>query len=176
MPAALPATPLWRRVAPWALAAALASALTVAWWAPWRKTAPSFVPLHLSMELGADIEMPGFQSNLALSPDGSTLAFMARKVGGTSAGVQLYLRRLDQLQSVPLRGTEGAVNPFFSPDGQWVAFFGSGWQALRGDHAGEGSGGAQEHASGHRAELLRRTPPPRPGGREMMIRRKTCKN
>src|SRR6185295_14057061 len=37
-----------------------------------------------------------------------------------------FVRRLDQLQATPLPGTEGARNPFFSPDGQWVAFFAGG--------------------------------------------------
>ena len=36
------------------------------------------------------------------------------------------MRRLDQLQATPLPGTEGARNPFFSPDGQWIAFFADG--------------------------------------------------
>jgi Tol biopolymer transport system component len=58
-----------------------------------------------------------------ISPDGSTLAFVARK-GGTEAP-QLYVRRLDQdqLQARVLPGTEGASSPFFSPDGQWLGFF-----------------------------------------------------
>ena len=38
------------------------------------------------------------------------------------AGGQLYLRRLDELESEPIPGTEGARFPFFSPDGQWVGF------------------------------------------------------
>jgi serine/threonine-protein kinase len=29
---------------------------------------------------------------------------------------------MDGLQAVPIPGTEGAHNPFFSPDGQWVGF------------------------------------------------------
>ena len=39
---------------------------------------------------------------------------------------QLYLRRLDQLEAIPLAGTEDALGPFFSPDGQWIAFFAGG--------------------------------------------------
>ena len=39
---------------------------------------------------------------------------------------QLYVRPLDQLQASPLPGTENARNPFFSPDGQWLAFFAGG--------------------------------------------------
>ncbi len=34
--------------------------------------------------------------------------------------------RLDQLQAVPLPGTEDAVSPFFSPDGLWIGFFAHG--------------------------------------------------
>ena len=33
---------------------------------------------------------------------------------------------LDQLQADPLAGTEGAESPFFSPDGEWLAFFAGG--------------------------------------------------
>ena len=35
---------------------------------------------------------------------------------------QLYVRRLNQLQATPLSGTEDALSPFFSPDGQWIGF------------------------------------------------------
>ena len=38
----------------------------------------------------------------------------------------LYLRPMDRLESSPLPGTQGAHSPFFSPDGQWVAFFAGG--------------------------------------------------
>jgi serine/threonine-protein kinase len=61
-------------------------------------------------------------SALALSPDGSTLAF----VGVKDRTAQIYLRRLGQLQASPLAGTAGALSPFFSPDGQWLAFFADG--------------------------------------------------
>ena len=55
-----------------------------------------------------------------VSPDGTLLGFVARTNGRPS---QLHVRRLDQLTATPLNGTEGASSPFFSPDGQWVAFF-----------------------------------------------------
>jgi serine/threonine protein kinase len=53
---------------------------------------------------------------LAISPDGRYLAY----VGGPR--LQLYLRPIDRFDSKPLAGTEGADNPFFSPDGQWLGF------------------------------------------------------
>jgi serine/threonine protein kinase/Tol biopolymer transport system component len=61
-------------------------------------------------------------SAVALSPDGTHLVYVATQ-GSTQ---QLYLRALDSLGSNPIPGTEGAFNPFFSPDGQWVGFFAGG--------------------------------------------------
>jgi serine/threonine-protein kinase len=61
----------------------------------------------------------GQQTSLALSPDGAQLAYVATE-GNTP---RLYLRALDSLDTRPLPGTEGASNPFFSPDGQWLAFY-----------------------------------------------------
>jgi serine/threonine-protein kinase len=51
---------------------------------------------------------------------GTHIAFVTAVSGARS---QLYVRRLDQPEATPLRGTEDAVQPFFSPDGNWVAFF-----------------------------------------------------
>jgi eukaryotic-like serine/threonine-protein kinase len=59
---------------------------------------------------------------VALSPDGSDLAYVATQ-GGTQ---QIYLRPMDSLDSRPITGTEGASDPFFSPDGQWLGFFADG--------------------------------------------------
>jgi eukaryotic-like serine/threonine-protein kinase len=56
---------------------------------------------------------------VALSPDGTHLAYVARK-GGIQ---QLYLRAMDNPEAKPIPGTEGAFEPFFSPDGQWLGFF-----------------------------------------------------
>ena len=36
---------------------------------------------------------------------------------------QLFRRALDQLDAVPIAGTEGGEFPFFSPGGQWIGFF-----------------------------------------------------
>ena len=63
---------------------------------------------------------------LALSPDGTRMAYAASGSGGQP---QLFLQALDQFQPRVIPGTEGAQNPFFSPDGQWVGFTADG--ALR---------------------------------------------
>jgi serine/threonine-protein kinase len=59
---------------------------------------------------------------VALSLDGAHLAYIARQGGAQ----QLYLRSMDSLEAKPILGTDGAFNPFFSPDGQWVGFFAGG--------------------------------------------------
>jgi eukaryotic-like serine/threonine-protein kinase len=56
---------------------------------------------------------------VALSPDGTHLAYIATQ-GGTQ---QIYMRAMDSLEARPIPGTEGAINPFFSPDSQWIGFF-----------------------------------------------------
>jgi eukaryotic-like serine/threonine-protein kinase len=58
-------------------------------------------------------------AKLAISPDGRRLVYAA---SGSGSGRQLYLRQMDALEAVPLPGTEGAYNPFFSPDGEWIGF------------------------------------------------------
>jgi len=59
---------------------------------------------------------------VAISPDGTHLVYVARQ----GSAQQLYLRAMDSLEARPIPGTEGALNPFFSPDGQWVGFFAGG--------------------------------------------------
>ena len=77
-----------------------------------RSSIPVAPAVHLeSGNVGATV--------LAISPDGTHLAFVAQKDGETL----LHVRSLERPEAVALAGTEGAHKPFFSPDGQWVAFF-----------------------------------------------------
>jgi eukaryotic-like serine/threonine-protein kinase len=57
-------------------------------------------------------------SPVALSPDGTVLVY--------SGSHQLFMRRFDQLDPVPLPNTQGAAQPFFSPDGQHIGFLADG--------------------------------------------------
>ncbi len=59
---------------------------------------------------------------LALSPDGSQLVFV-----GQQANLRcLFLRSLDSQTITAVEGSDGAIGPFFSPDGRWLAFFAHG--------------------------------------------------
>jgi serine/threonine-protein kinase len=125
---AAPAAPragLAARMLPWSIAAVLAlvAIATIGVTKPWR-TPPPPAPMLLTAELGADASLlPPQGASAILSPDGKLLAFVAST---ESAPARLYLRRLDHLDATPLAGTEDALSPFFSPDGQWIAFFAGG--------------------------------------------------
>jgi serine/threonine-protein kinase len=107
-----------RPVALWSLLGAvvlIAAALGVGLW---RATRPADRPLlWLSVDLGPDARA-GRDFTVAISPDGTRLVFPI----GDSGASRLAVRSLGQPNATALAGTEGAMNPFFSPDGEWVAF------------------------------------------------------
>ena len=102
---------------PWAVAGALAIVAAIALWAPWRNTRPTDRPLvRLDVDLGPDVSSSSRQgTDVIISPDGTRLVYVSQN--------RLFTRRLDQPKAAELAGTDGAFAPFFSPDGQWVAFF-----------------------------------------------------
>ena len=62
-------------------------------------------------------------SPVAISRDGARLVY-AGAVAGKAP--QLFLRPMDQQTTVAIPATDDAIQPFFSPDGQWVGFFSNG--------------------------------------------------
>jgi serine/threonine protein kinase/Tol biopolymer transport system component len=107
----------------WWVAAIFVTALlaSVAAWLFARSPVPTSRPLaRFTLELPVNTRLVKDERPLiALSPDGTTLVYVLTN----GANTQLYVRRMDQLNSEPIPGTEGATGPFFSPDGQWVGFF-----------------------------------------------------
>jgi len=57
-------------------------------------------------------------SQAAIAPDGSSIVYS----DSTAEGVRLMRKLRDAAVATPLAGTEGAVSPFFSPDGRWVGY------------------------------------------------------
>jgi len=112
---------VWRRTLPWVLTGMFAVALAMMGVSFWRATRPTPKPVvHLEVVVAG--KAPTFDlgtPTMAISPDGKRLVYLV----ATGATRYLYLRTLDQLEGTLLAGTEEAYNPFFSPDGHWVAFF-----------------------------------------------------
>jgi Tol biopolymer transport system component len=55
---------------------------------------------------------------ISIAPDGKRLAFVAVHEGRQ----MLWVRPLDAVEAQPLPGTEGASNPFWSPDSRYIGF------------------------------------------------------
>jgi serine/threonine-protein kinase len=110
----------------WAFFAALAclAAAAISGFAMWiLKPAPPKPVTRTVINLPPGDRLVGpNQTALALSSDGKQLAYAAIR-GATS---QIYLRPMDTQEARPISGTEGASEPFFSPDGQWIGFFADG--------------------------------------------------
>ena len=62
-------------------------------------------------------------AGVAVSPDGRRVAFGTREADGSS---RLWIRDVEALEPYPLPGGEGALFPFWSPDGRSIAFFAKG--------------------------------------------------
>ncbi len=56
---------------------------------------------------------------ITISPDGKFIAY----IGSVNGTAQILLRPMNSYEVTILDGTQGAANPFFSPDGKWIAFF-----------------------------------------------------
>jgi Tol biopolymer transport system component len=112
------------RLVPWALAALAAAGLAAVLARDWRRSSVR-APVTRFSVLAPEKTMftpPGelSSSQIALSPDGRMLAFVAHAGGSRPL---LWIRSLDSLTAVPLPGTEEALHPFWSPDGKSLGFF-----------------------------------------------------
>jgi serine/threonine-protein kinase len=67
------------------------------------------------------LTIQGFQRDIAITPDGRHIVYRVGPAG--TAGTQLVVRSLDQLDARLLTGISGIRSPFISPDGHWIGFF-----------------------------------------------------
>ncbi len=121
---AITSSMILRRSLPW-IAAALVSLLAI--FGPWRANRgpgdSQLLQLSVPLPYGMTLEGGPEQGYMALSRDGKSIAYVGRENEST----QLYLRRLNETKARGIADTDGANNPFFSPDGNWVAFFSNGY-------------------------------------------------
>jgi len=79
---------------------------------------------RFQIDLPAGQRLATSGSALALSADGSQLAYVATSEGSDVR--RIYLRAMNTEEIQPVAGTEGAMDPFFSPDDRWLGFFAGG--------------------------------------------------
>jgi serine/threonine-protein kinase len=111
----------WVWITVGAAAGLMASALL---WSPVFKQPPGPAATVVEPVRRSLIQLPegvsiAQSSPLAIYADGSRLAF----AGERSGRKRLFIRQIDSLEVEEVSHTEGASKPFFSPDGEWVAFF-----------------------------------------------------
>lgn len=72
-------------------------------------------------------------TDVDISADGNEIAYLA----SDGKARRVFLRPMDRLEGSGLPGTDGALSPFFSPDGQWIGFFAEGKLKKVSIHGGE---------------------------------------
>jgi serine/threonine-protein kinase len=109
----------WTTSLPWAITVlTLVIAASAVLWMGRGGSAQAPPVSRLELNLPEGVELFSSARTIALSPDGRQLAF----VGVLNGSRRLYLRRLDQIEAEPLRGTDGATTCFFSQDGASIGF------------------------------------------------------
>lgn len=117
-------TPYRRRIVPWTIAAlAIMVAVSALYFrkASTENTSAEMRQFTLAQPDEGPLDLT-YGGSVLFSPDGTQLVSSIRVSGKR----QLFLRALSSAQAQPLDGTQGASDPFFSPDGKWLAFFAAG--------------------------------------------------
>lgn len=104
----------------WAAVAVILISVGIVAWVKRPRPAPPKRSTRLNVLIPAGAELTSYP---AITRDGRIVAFVAQRVNEEP---QLYLRDLDAFDARVVPGSNGARQPFFSPDGQWVAFFAHG--------------------------------------------------
>ncbi len=111
------------RLAGAAVAGAAVLALGIVSWTMLRPAAATLAPTaRLVIPLPADRMLAVDPRPFDISPGGTDIVY----VGDVDGQSQLFLRPLDDFEARAIPGTEGAHQPFFSPDGKWIGFVADG--------------------------------------------------
>ena len=77
---------------------------------------------RFTIALPGDAAIDPLRGSVAVSADGTRMVFGALVEGRP----RLFVRTIDRDTPDLIDGSEGAVDPFLSPDGEWVGFFANG--------------------------------------------------
>ena len=111
-----------RNPLPWKVAALAVALAGLALWAPWGAGPDLSVrPVRMSLSLPTGQSLLALDGPVvvALSPDGTRLAYRASAEGRSA----LYVRDLGREEVTSVWVAEGGRMPFFSPDGAWLGFW-----------------------------------------------------
>jgi eukaryotic-like serine/threonine-protein kinase len=78
--------------------------------------------VRFSIALPENTVIDPLRGSVAVSSDGTRMVYVASRDGQP----RLFLRTIDSDTPEAIGGSEGATDPFFSPDGAWVGFFAHG--------------------------------------------------
>ena len=110
-----------RAVAGFVFVPVLVLTAAAAFWGQWTPKRPSpDRTVAFDLDLPSDVVVMPDSGLGGVSPDGRLLAFVARRPGVPR---MIWVRALDGHESHPLAGSEGASQPFWSPDSRELAFF-----------------------------------------------------
>ena len=87
-------------------------------WSPWRAPAPRPPVMEFDVELSPKPLFSGYGSAAVLSRQGDRIAFVPE-----GEDRLMYVRDLSDPTPREIAGTELAYHQFFSPSGDWIAFF-----------------------------------------------------
>lgn len=114
----------WKRVAAGLALVAVLLAIVSAWsLSSLTRTAPQPLARFNVTPAEAQRRVRTNGVDFALAPDGLSMVYVGVAPGGKQ---QLWLRRMAELEAVPVPGTEGASSPDVSPDGRTIVFQSAG--------------------------------------------------
>jgi hypothetical protein len=115
-PGTAAAGPFWRRALPWAIVGALAIALAGSMSGAFTRSTPRAPLRRFTMSVPAKFAPNWGDFRVAISSNGSTIAYNCRD----GNRVSLCVKPLDSLDERPVADARDAGEWFFSPDGEWI--------------------------------------------------------
>jgi serine/threonine-protein kinase len=116
------ARPLWKRAIPVVAAAVVFTIVGVI--SDWklRPAVPGPV-VRFTIPLSLNVDRAASRSLVAVSPDGTKLAYAGNE--------QILVRQMSDTEARAIPAAAGGIEPFFSPDGQWLGFFSTADSTLK---------------------------------------------
>ncbi len=121
-----------QRALPWVLGPLVVVGLSAALFLQRASLAPPGRPSRFLIATPPDAPLRSSNSpGLTISPDGSRVVYRSAEDEEGSATGRLYMRAVDRLEALPIRGADAAMGPVFSRDGEWILYHDNRARALK---------------------------------------------